>query len=80
MRQITITTAFRNTLRIIRQRDMQDHFHLSPGILLRTQTSAGQIHVMEAKAAIKIVSPNNRIFPMMMQHIPRCLHRWKVLW
>ena len=30
-------------------RDMQDTFYLSPEFLLRTQTSAGQIHVMEAK-------------------------------
>lgn len=39
-------------------RDMQDTFYLSPEFLLRTQTSAGQIHVMEAqKPPIKIVSP-----------------------
>ena len=39
-------------------RDMQDTFYLSPGFLLRTQTSAGQIHVMEAKKPpIKILSP-----------------------
>ena len=39
-------------------RDMQDTFYLSPEFLLRTQTSAGQIHVMEAKKPpIKIVSP-----------------------
>ena len=30
-------------------RDMQDTFYLSPEFLLRTQTSAGQIHVMENK-------------------------------
>ena len=30
-------------------RDMQDTFYLSPEFLLRTQTSAGQVHVMEAK-------------------------------
>ena len=39
-------------------RDMQDTFYLSPGFLLRTQTSAGQIHVMEnQKPPIKIISP-----------------------
>ena len=30
-------------------RDMQDTFYLSPDFLLRTQTSSGQIHVMEAQ-------------------------------
>ena len=39
-------------------RDMQDTFYLSPEFLLRTQTSAGQIHVMEkTKPPIKILSP-----------------------
>ena len=39
-------------------RDMQDTFYLSPEFLLRTQTSAGQIHVMEAKKPpIKVISP-----------------------
>ena len=39
-------------------RDMQDTFYLSPEFLLRTQTSAGQIHVMEAKQPpIKVISP-----------------------
>lgn len=39
-------------------RDMQDTFYLSPEFLLRTQTSAGQIHAMEAsKPPIKIISP-----------------------
>ena len=39
-------------------RDMQDTFYLSEGFLLRTQTSAGQIHVMEnKKPPIKILSP-----------------------
>lgn len=39
-------------------RDMQDTFYLSPEYLLRTQTSAGQIHVMEnKKPPIKILSP-----------------------
>ena len=39
-------------------RDMQDTFYLSDKFLLRTQTSAGQIHVMEAKKPpIKIISP-----------------------
>ena len=39
-------------------RDMQDTFYLSPEFLLRTQTSAGQIHVMEEKKPpIKIISP-----------------------
>ncbi|MDO4649969.1 MAG: phenylalanine--tRNA ligase subunit alpha [Eubacteriales bacterium] len=43
-------------------RDMQDTFYLSPEFLLRTQTSAGQIHVMEAKKPpIKILSPG-RVF------------------
>ena len=37
---------------------MQDTFYLSPEFLLRTQTSAGQIHVMESKKPpIKILSP-----------------------
>lgn len=39
-------------------RDMQDTFYLSPEFLLRTQTSSGQIHVMEEKKPpIKIISP-----------------------
>ncbi len=39
-------------------RDRQDTFYLSPEFLLRTQTSAGQIHVMETKKPpIKIISP-----------------------
>jgi len=39
-------------------RDMQDTFYLSPEFLLRTQTSAGQIHVMEKQQPpIKIISP-----------------------
>ncbi len=39
-------------------RDMQDTFYLSPDLLLRTQTSAGQIRVMESKKPpIKILSP-----------------------
>jgi phenylalanyl-tRNA synthetase alpha chain len=39
-------------------RDMQDTFYLSPQFLLRTQTSSGQIHVMEnRKPPIKILSP-----------------------
>lgn len=43
-------------------RDMQDTFYVSPEFLLRTQTSAGQIHVMEAKKPpIKILSPG-RVF------------------
>lgn len=37
---------------------MQDTFYLSPEFLLRTQTSAGQVHVMESqKPPIKILSP-----------------------
>lgn len=43
-------------------RDMQDTFYLSNDFLLRTQTSSGQIHVMEAqKPPIKILSPG-RVF------------------
>lgn len=39
-------------------RDMQDTFYVSEEFLLRTQTSAGQIHVMEnKKPPIKILSP-----------------------
>lgn len=39
-------------------RDMQDTFYLSEKFLLRSQTSAGQIHVMEnKKPPIKILSP-----------------------
>ena len=39
-------------------RDMQDTFYLSPEFLLRTQTSAGQVHVMETqKPPIKIIPP-----------------------
>ena len=39
-------------------RDMQDTFYLGPEFLLRTQTSAGQVHVMEnQKPPIKIISP-----------------------
>lgn len=39
-------------------RDMQDTFYVSDEFLLRTQTSAGQIHVMEnSRPPIKILSP-----------------------
>ena len=39
-------------------RDMQDTFYLTPEFLLRTQTSAGQVHVMESKKPpIKVISP-----------------------
>ncbi len=39
-------------------RDMQDTFYITPELLLRTQTSAGQIRVMEnKKPPIKILSP-----------------------
>lgn len=39
-------------------RDMQDTFYLSKDFLLRTQTSTGQIHAMEAgKPPIKMLSP-----------------------
>ncbi len=43
-------------------RDMQDTFYLADNLLLRTQTSAGQIRVMEKEAPpIKILSPG-RVF------------------
>ncbi len=43
-------------------RDMQDTFYLADNLLLRTQTSAGQIRVMEGeKPPIKILSPG-RVF------------------
>ena len=43
-------------------RDMQDTFYLAENLLLRTQTSAGQIRVMEKEAPpIKILSPG-RVF------------------
>ena len=43
-------------------RDMQDTFYLGENLLLRTQTSAGQIRVMEnEKPPIKILSPG-RVF------------------
>ena len=43
-------------------RDMQDTFYLAEGILLRTQTSAGQIRLMEQKKPpIKMLSPG-RVF------------------
>ena len=43
-------------------RDMQDTFYLADNLLLRTQTSAGQIRVMEnEKPPIKILSPG-RVF------------------
>lgn len=43
-------------------RDMQDTFYLADNLLLRTQTSAGQIRVMEQDAPpIKILSPG-RVF------------------
>lgn len=43
-------------------RDMQDTFYLSEDFLLRTQTSAGQIRVMQSKKPpIKILSPG-RVF------------------
>ena len=39
-------------------RDMQDTFYLTPEFLLRTQTSAGQVQVMESKKPpIKVISP-----------------------
>ncbi len=39
-------------------RDMQDTFYINDNVLLRTQTSAGQIRVMESKKPpIKILSP-----------------------
>jgi len=41
-------------------RDMQDSFYFSPGMLLRTQTSGVQVHVMEAmkgKVPVKVISP-----------------------
>ena len=39
-------------------RDMQDTFYLTPEFVLRTQTSAGQVHVMESKKPpIKVISP-----------------------
>ncbi len=43
-------------------RDMQDTFYLADGLLLRTQTSAGQIRMMEKKQPpIKMLSPG-RVF------------------
>ena len=43
-------------------RDMQDTFYLAENLLLRTQTSAGQVRVMESgKPPIKILSPG-RVF------------------
>ncbi len=43
-------------------RDMQDTFYVADGILLRTQTSAGQIRLMEKKKPpIKMLSPG-RVF------------------
>ncbi len=43
-------------------RDMQDTFYLADGLLLRTQTSAGQIRMMERKRPpIKMLSPG-RVF------------------
>ena len=43
-------------------RDMQDTFYIAPNLLLRTQTSAGQIRVMEKESPpIKILSPG-RVF------------------
>ena len=43
-------------------RDMQDTFYLAVGLLLRTQTSAGQIRLMEKKKPpIKMLSPG-RVF------------------
>ncbi len=43
-------------------RDKQDTFYITEDLLLRTQTSAGQIHVMEEKKPpIKILSPG-RVF------------------
>ena len=41
-------------------RDMQDTFYITDEFLLRTQTSAGQIHVMEnRRPPIKILSPGS---------------------
>ncbi len=51
-----------NTPRDHPARDMQDTFYLADNLLLRTQTSAGQIRVMEkGKPPIKILSPG-RVF------------------
>ena len=62
-----------NTPRDHPARDMQDTFYLSPEFLLRTRTSAGQVHVMEAK------NRRSRLFPRvkysvltMMRPILRC--------
>ena len=43
-------------------RDMQDTFYLSPEFLLRTQTSAGQVHVMEAKNRRSRLFPRVKVF------------------
>ena len=58
LRMIIIIFTALNTPKDHPARDMQDTFYLSPEFLLRTQTSAGQIHVMESKKPpIKILSP-----------------------
>ncbi len=59
-------------------RDMQDTFYLSPEFLLRTQTSAGQIHVMEnKKPPIKILSRDVFFGLVTTQPILRCSIRWR---
>lgn len=59
-------------------RDMQDTFYLSPEFLLRTQTSAGQIHVMENKSRRSRSFPRDVFFGLMTtQPILRCSIRWR---
>ena len=74
-------------------RDMQVTFYLSPEFLLRTQTSAGQIHVMEAKPLYSLVSipqpsktlllttpaPNTSIHPVPLQSLHPHPPHWKQL-
>ena len=56
------------------------YFYLSPEFLLRTQTSAGQIHVMEnKKPPIKIYHQEEYSVLMMMRLILQCSIRWRDL-
>ena len=60
-------------------RDMQDTFYVADDIVLRTQTSGGQIRVMDMeKPPIKVLAPG-RVFRSDSDAThPRCSTRWKV--
>ena len=63
-------------------RDMQDTFYVADDIVLRTQTSGGQIRVMDKeKPPIKVLVPGRVFRSDSAAPTPRCSTRWKVwLW